>query len=282
MKIFYSPLRYPGGKNKLARFIARICERNNINGHYIEPYAGGASVALYLLLEGYVSKTTINDKDRAIYAFWHSVVHQPEELIKLIRMTRINISTWKKQRVIFQNKEREPLLRLGFATFFLNRTNVSGILNGGPIGNINQTGAYKLNCRFNKKVLIERIRTIANHKNRIHVECMDAINLVKKIQKEAKNSNSIFYFDPPYYLKGESLYVNHYEKDDHIAVGEVIKNIKSVQWIVSYDDHPEIRKIYSNFRQKTHELIHSAHGPRIGKEIIFFSRRLLIPRKIHT
>lgn len=280
--IFYSPLRYPGGKNKLAKFIAKICERNNINGHYIEPYAGGASVALYLLLEGYVSEITINDKDRAIYAFWYSVAHQPEELIKLIRTTRVNISTWRKQRTILQNKERGPLLRLGFATFFLNRTNVSGILNGGPIGNINQTGAYKLNCRFNKKVLIERIKKIANHKNQIHVECMDAIDLVKKIQKEAKNSNSIFYFDPPYYLKGESLYMNHYEKDDHIAVGEAIKNIKSVQWIVSYDDHPEIRKIYSNFRKKTHELIHSARGPRVGKEIIFFSRELLIPRKIHT
>ena len=148
--IFYSPLRYPGGKNKLAKFIARICERNNINGHYIEPYAGGASVALYLLLEGCVSEITINDKDRAIYAFWYSVVHEPEELIKLIRTTRVNISTWKKQRAILKNKEREPLLRLGFATFFLNRTNVSGILNGGPIGNINQTGFYKLNCRFNK------------------------------------------------------------------------------------------------------------------------------------
>ncbi len=280
--IFYSPLRYPGGKNKLAGFIARICERNNINGHYIEPYAGGASVALYLLLEGYVSEITINDKDRAIYAFWYSVVHQPEELIKLIRVTRINISTWKKQRAILQNKEREPLLRLGFATFFLNRTNVSGILNGGPIGNINQTGAYKLNCRFNKKVLIERIKKIANHKNRIHVECMDAIDLVKEIQEGAKNSNSIFYFDPPYYLKGESLYMNHYKKDDHIAVGEAIKNIKSVQWVVSYDDHPEIRKIYSNFHKKTHELIHSARGPRVGKEIIFFSRELLIPRKIYT
>ena len=111
---------------------------------------------------------------------------------------------------------------------------------------------------------------------------MDAIDLVKKIEQKAKDSKSIFYFDPPYYLKGESLYMNHYEKDDHIAVGEVIKNIKSVQWIVSYDDHPEIRKIYSNFRRKTHELMHSAHGPRIGKEIIFFSRKLSIPQKIYT
>lgn len=279
--IFYSPLRYPGGKNKLAKFIARICECNNINGHYIEPYAGGASVALYLLFEGYVSEITINDKDRAIYAFWCSVVHQSDELIKLIRDTRVNITTWKKQRTILQNKERKPLLKLGFATFYLNRTNVSGILNGGPIGNINQTGAYKLNCRFNKKVLIERIKKIAEYKDKIHVEGVDAMDLARKIERKAKNSNSIFYFDPPYYLKGESLYMNHYEKDDHIAVGDVIKNIEGVKWIVSYDDRPEIRKIYFGFRKKAHELIHSARGPRLGKEIIFFSPGLAIPRVIY-
>ncbi len=61
---FYSPLRYPGGKNKLAKFIASICVQNNINGHYVEPYAGGASVALHLLINGYVKEITINDFDK--------------------------------------------------------------------------------------------------------------------------------------------------------------------------------------------------------------------------
>ena len=76
MSKFYSPLRYPGGKNKLSAFIAKICIDNNINGHYVEPYSGGASVALFLLLEGFVNKITINDKDRAIYAFWYCVLNK--------------------------------------------------------------------------------------------------------------------------------------------------------------------------------------------------------------
>ncbi len=277
---FYSPLRYPGGKSKLAKFIAKICERNNINGHYVEPYAGGASVALYLLFEGYVSEITINDKDRAIYAFWYSAVNHSEELIKLIRTTRINIPTWKKQRAILKNKEKEPLLRLSFATFFLNRTNVSGILNGGPIGNIEQTGDYKLNCRFNKRELIKRIRKIAEYKNKIHVKHMDAMDLVRQIESDSENKETIFYLDPPYYLKGESLYMNHYDKDDHVAVGEVIRKVKGIRWIVSYDDHAEIRKIYTGFRSKRHQLLHTAHGPRIGKEILFFSSGLIVPRYI--
>lgn len=279
---FYSPLRYPGGKNKLAKFIARICERNNINGHYIEPYAGGASVALYLLFENYVSEITINDKDRAIYAFWQSAVHETDKLISLIKTTRVTISNWKKQRDILKQKETSPLLELGFATFFLNRTNVSGILNGGPIGNINRTGKYKLGCRFNKKALIRRIEKIAQYKNKIHVSGIDALKLIEKTEKESEATNSIFYFDPPYYLKGESLYMNHYEKDDHVAVGEAIKNIKGLRWIVSYDDHPQIKKIYKNCKSKKHILHHSAHGSRIGKETLFFSPGLIVPRKIYA
>lgn len=279
---FYSPLRYPGGKSKLAKFIARICVRNNISGHYIEPYAGGASVALHLLFEGFVSEITINDKDRAIYAFWHSAVHQSDELIALIKNTKITISNWKKQREILRNKENEPLLRLGFATFFLNRTNVSGIINGGPIGNIRQTGDYKLGCRFNKKALIERINRIAEQKDKIHIEGIDALDLINKVEKEAETKNSIFYFDPPYYLKGESLYMNHYNPKDHEDVGNAIKRIRGVRWIVSYDDHKAIKTIYSGFRNKKHILQHSAHGPRTGKEILFFSPGLSVPREIYA
>ena len=86
--MFYSPLRYPGGKNKLSKFISKICIDNNINGHYVEPYAGGASVALHLLIENRIKKITINDYDRSIYAFWHSVLWDTNKLCGLIEKNR--------------------------------------------------------------------------------------------------------------------------------------------------------------------------------------------------
>jgi DNA adenine methylase len=246
----------------------------------VEPYAGGASVALFLLLEGYVSKITINDIDRSIYAFWHSVLYDTDNLCKLIRETKIDIPNWRKQKEIQKNKKHASLLELGFSTFFLNRTNVSGILHsGGAIGGVKQNGPYKLDCRFNKVVLIERIKTIAQNKNNISLFNLDALELVKKIKKEKESSSSsIFYFDPPYYLKGESLYMNYYDNDDHEGVNNVIKKIKSVHWIVSYDDVPQIRKMYSEFRKKRYTLLHSAYNTRIGKEVLFFSNGLKIPR----
>lgn len=277
---FYSPLRYPGGKNRLAKFMALLCEKNEItrtDGHYIEPYAGGASVALHLLLEGYVKEITINDKDRAIYAFWHSILNNSEEFISLIRNTRINIDNWRRMRGVLKNKDTEKdLLKLGFATFFLNRTNVSGILNGGPIGNIKQTGKYKLACRFNKTELIKRIQKIAACRHNIHICNLDALSLVDEITNIA-SASTIFYFDPPYYLKGESLYLNAYGYDDHKQVSKKIKGIKNARWVVSYDAEEEIKKLYRGFTKIEYPLLHTAHIAKIGQEVLFFSGNIFVP-----
>lgn len=274
---FYSPLRYPGGKNKLAKFVARICERNGINGHYIEPYAGGASVALHLLFNRYVSEITINDIDRSIYAFWYSVLHHTDRLCDLIRKTEINIDNWKKNRGIQKNKNKSSLLRLGFSTLFLNRTNISGIINGGVIGGLEQKGEYKLDCRFNKKEIIKRIRSIAQNKKHIHIYNLDTLELIKIIQKESKNSSTIFYFDPPYYIKGKSLYVNYYKVKDHLKVSEQIKKIKNSRWIVSYDNVPQIKFLYHGFKKIEYSFWHTANNHKRGDEVLFFDKNLIIP-----
>ena len=278
--MFYSPLRYPGGKNKLAKFIGQICIDNKIKGHYVEPYAGGASVALYLLLEKKVTKITINDFDRSIYAFWHSVLKNTNALCNLIEDTDINITNWQKAKNIQKNKNRAKLLDLGFSTLFLNRTNVSGIIDGGIIGGRTQKGLYKIDCRFNKEEIIRRIKTIAKNKNKIELYNLDAIDLIKKIKKESKNKKTIFYFDPPYYLKGKSLYINYYKDNDHENVSKAISEIKDIHWIVSYDNTPEIKKIYNwvnKKRQRTYSLLHTALKPREGKEILFLSKGLITP-----
>ncbi len=275
--MFYSPLRYPGGKNKLSKFISKVCIDNDIKGHYVEPYAGGASVALYLLLEDKVDKITINDFDRSIYAFWHSVLRNTKKLCDLIENTEINIENWQKAKNIQKNKSKENLLDLGFSTFFLNRTNFSGIINAGVIGGPGQNGKYKIDCRFNKKELIKRIKLIAKHKKQIKLYNLDALKLIKKIEKESDNNQTIFYFDPPYYLKASSLYMNYYKNNQHKEVAEAIKNIRNINWIVSYDNTLEIEKIYnwisSKFIKK-YSFNHSAYRAKEGNEILFFSNSL--------
>ncbi len=276
--MLYSPLRYPGGKNKLSAFIAKICIDNNINGHYVEPYSGGASVALFLLMEGFVDKITINDKDRSIYAFWHSVLNKTNQLCELIENAEFNIDEWRKQRSIQFNKNNVDLLELGFSTFYLNRTNRSGIIKAGVMGGINQEGDYLMDCRFNKEDLIARIRSIASRKKDIRLYKKDAIKLIDKIQEEANNENTVFYFDPPYYLKANSLYMNYYENKNHKKVSEKIKGIKNIKWIVSYDNVPEIQSLYSDCQKKEFSFKHTAYKVREGKEILFFSDNTVQPQ----
>lgn len=274
--MFYSPLRYPGGKNKLSAFIAKICIDNDIDGHYVEPYSGGASVALFLLMEGYVDKITINDKDRSIYAFWYSVLYRTRKLCHLIENAELSIPEWRKQKTVQQNKANEDLLTLGFSTFYLNRTNRSGIINAGVIGGIEQKGNYLMDCRFNKEDLIKRIQMIAKERKKIRLYNKDAIDLIDLIQKE-NNSNTVFYFDPPYYLKANSLYMNYYESNNHRIVSDKIKSIKNIKWIVSYDNVPEINELYAGCNKKEFSFKHTAYKSRDGKEVLFFSKGLKEP-----
>jgi DNA adenine methylase len=266
----YSPLRYPGGKNKLSGFIAKICVDNDINGHYIEPYAGGASVALFLLIEGFVNQITINDKDKSIYAFWYAVLNHTDELCELIINADITVANWYLQREIQKNqKDSVSLLMLGFSTLFMNRVNRSGIINAGMIGGINQTGNYK--------DIIERMRLIADFKDKINLYNKDAIDLINNIESQPQNENSIFYFDPPYYLKASSLYLNYYKDDDHMAVSHRILQIKNIKWIVSYDNVPPILKFYVNCRKKEYCFKHTAYKARIGQKVLFFSENIVQP-----
>lgn len=281
--MFYSPLRYPGGKNKLAKFIAKICVDNNINGHYVEPYAGGASVALYLLLENKVKKITINDFDRSVFAFWHSVLKNTKKLCTLIEKTDVTVENWLRAKEVQNRKSNAKLLDLGFSTFFLNHTNMSGILTAGIIGGIEQKGKYKIDCRYNKTELIQRIIKIAKHKKNIDLYKLDALELINTIQKDSNNKNTIFYFDPPYYLKGASLYMNHYKENEHTAVSEAIEKIKNINWIVSYDNTPEIENIY-RWVPKTniikYTLNHGAYRAKEGKEIIFYSNTINVDSEV--
>ena len=267
---FYSPLRYPGGKAKLAPFIKSVFNENNLKSmRYVEPFAGGASVGLALLYEGYVSEITINDYDRSIYAFWHSVVNENERFCKKVNSIPIDIETWVKQKNYQQNKSKADLFSLGFSTFFLNRTNVSGIITGGIIGGKEQKGNYKIDARFNKPELISRIARIKNFKDKIEVTCVDALKL---IQNDAKNI--FYYLDPPYVKKSRNLYKNFFNQSDHEAIANHILSKKKSLWVLSYDRNNLISELYKKHQNKIGWDLSYGTSNKFGSEEIFLHRKL--------
>lgn len=266
MSIYYSPLRYPGGKNCIFSFVSKLFYENQLIGiNYAEPYAGGAGLALRLLFEGYVENIYINDLDRAIYAFWISALNRPDEFCKWIEDVEVNIENWNKFRKIQANSANN--FELAKSTFFLNRTNISGVIKGGVIGGQKQEGKYNIDARFNKSDLINRIQRIAEIRNRISISNLDGISFIKKLNKKRKEI--FIYIDPPYYQKGADLYMNFYSQEDHKRLATHVHKIEK-KWMVSYDNHNFIINLYSEKNKVVYKLSQSASN-RIGDEILIFS-----------
>lgn len=270
----YSPLRYPGGKGQIYKMILSILEKNNLIGcTYIEPFAGGAGLAMRLLFENKVKKVVINDIDKSIYAVWYSILYFPDAFIKKIEDTEINMNEWYKQKKIQNHKDEVSILDLGFSTLFLNRTNRSGIIKGGVIGGKKQDGNYKMNCRFNKDKLIELIMRIGKYKDRIQIYNEDAKEFISLIKKKKRK---FFFIDPPYFNKGKDLYTNFFDINDHVELAEFIKeNLSKAPLLISYDRCTEIESLYKEYDSEIILLNYSVQNKKKGEEL-FFSNNIIV------
>lgn len=274
-----SPLRYPGGKLKVYHELVELLMKNNkLGSTYVEPFAGGCGLALALLKNEKVSNLILNDIDRGIYSFWKSILLYNNEFCKMVENADISIQERDIQKQVQKNKEnidlrkKRDVLSLGFSTFYLNRVNRSGIIKGGVIGGNKQTGNYKMDCRFNKKRLIEQIKEVGFLKNKIKFYNLDAIRFLKKLEKL---ENIFIFFDPPYYEKGKDLYTNFYNHHDHVRLAKHIFRLNA-DWIVTYDNVESIKEIYKEYRNKEFEITYTLANKRIAKEIVIYSNTLKI------
>lgn len=272
---YHSPLRYPGGKGKVANYFKILLMENDLLGvDYVEPYAGGASVALGLLYEDFVEHIHINDLNAGVHAFWAAALEHTAELCDRIRRTDVTMAEWHRQREVHRAGSDADPLDLAFAVFFLNRTNRSGIIAGGVIGGQEQTGNWKLDARFNKDDLMARIRKVGRHRDRITLTNLDAAALLQRWA--TRDDDAFLYLDPPYFVKGEGLYDNFYAPEDHEAVASAVLALPH-PWVVSYDAAPEISAMYSDARVRRYQLSYSAHERQAGSEVMFYSHGLHIP-----
>jgi DNA adenine methylase len=274
----FSPLRYPGGKGRLSPFVQRVFEDNDlVDGHYVEPYAGGAAVAISLLLLEYASRIYINDISKPVYLFWKAVLSDTDALCRKIRDKKVTPEEWRRQRNILFHFRDHSRVSVAFSMFFLNRTNRSGIVHsGGMIGGNDQTGEWKIDARYNKPELISRIEAIAAYSNRIRVSNIDAETFLNRIMPTLP-TKSLAYLDPPYFDQGQSLYENHYQPEDHIRLAGVFRKKLRRNWIISYDNHPQIRTAYRGCKKLIYALPYSAARRYDGSEVMFFSDSLRVP-----
>lgn len=254
-----SPLRYPGGKATLAAFFETTIAALGLNRPtYIEPYAGGAGAGVELLLKGVVRRIVINDLDPAIYACWIAMVKESEDFLHLLESTPLTIDEWKRQREVYRRRHEGDVdsLALGFATFYLNRTSRSGVLGAGVIGGLEQAGSYRMDARFDKKVLRARVERLAELSGRIRVTRQDG---AARLREYLPKDNVFAYVDPPYVEKGSSLYMSSFQDRDHIELARVLNGHANTNWVLTYDVADLIKRLYKARDISQFRLLYSAH-----------------------
>lgn len=272
---FYSPLRYPGGKGELANYVKLILHVNRISDVvYVEPFAGGASVALALLFEEYARRIHINDLNRSVHAFWASVLDQPERFCDAIEAVPMTVAEWHRQRRVQADPDAE-LFDLGFSTFYMNRTNRSGIIKGGVIGGQKQDGKWKIDARFNRPALVDRVRKVGRYAPRVSLTRVDAEQFIEGMARDLP-ARSLVYLDPPYVGQGGTLYEDSFDFTDHARLAKVVQQLDK-PWIVSYDYDPLLLELYQGRKCLVYSLSYHAQNRYQGAEIIFFSDDLVVP-----
>lgn len=275
---YLSPLRYPGGKARLAPYLARVmASQTKPVDTYCEPYAGGAGAGLQLLFDGRVSKLIINDLNPGIAAFWRSALFDTEAFISRVAECSVDLINWHVQREIYLAPERHDDLTLGFATFFLNRTNRSGILRARPIGGLNQTGRWLIDARFNKADLVRRIELLGTLAPKIDVRQQRAIELIRVLNR--RKIPLLLYVDPPYVVPGEELYMTDHSWLEHTQLHEVL-TMSPHPWILTYDADERTRALYHKHRCLNFGISHTAQVQKVGREYMFFSRGMRVPDRL--
>jgi DNA adenine methylase len=264
-----SPFRYPGGKAFLYRYLlGRVGSLPEGERYYAEPFCGGAGAAVILLKLNAVDEIHLNDADLKIYSAWKYILDEPERFAEAILAASVDLETWYACRDLVE-RAREPSFELGFATFFLNRTSRSGIVIGaGPIGGYDQRGNWKIDARFNREDLIERVRWLGSMKGRIKLTQEDALTFLSRSLGRVPIDKTLFFVDPPYVTAGGRLYLNAMNEAKHIALSDMLQDGTLEHWVLTYDDHPLIRDLYGEQTIKDLAVTYSLQSKRKEREVL--------------
>jgi DNA adenine methylase len=254
-------IRYPGSKDKHLRFLESYFPSFNYEKGICEPFAGTASVTFYMLQGKFVDYYHINDFDSGIAALWNTVKTQPEDLKQKIKSYKPNVKDFYK----FKNEEADNDFDKAFQKIVIHQISFSGLgmMAGGPLGGREQKGAYNVLSRWRPEKISANIEKCSNLLNSADGKITN--ESWETVLTEANDNGRFIYLDPPYYERGANLYIAG--DIDHAAMAEELQSKDN--WLLSYNDLPEIRKLYKKNHIETLNVRSQLHHNMINEVAIY-------------
>jgi DNA adenine methylase len=272
---YASPLRYPGGKARMAPWLTDTFEAllwpMDVE-IWLEPFGGGAGAALTALASGRVPEAWIVEANPALAAFWTTVMNDGPAMADRVERTVPTLGMFQDSRQTVAaalDGERIDTFKLGLAAFILNRCSRSGMIlpSVGPIGGKAQTGLHTVAARFNAAALADRIRTVHALGDRFKVFAGDGISFLEDLPASGVQDEVFCFVDPPYIGVGNDLYAIGMDDDLHQRLANALNRL-TAPWLLTYDAHPQIPQLYPDSQVLEFDIPHTAGSSRVGTEYL--------------
>ena len=240
-------LKWAGGKTQLIEEI-----KNNLPEivfrapfTYIEPFVGSGAVLFWLLNHfPNMKKAVINDINKELIDTYDTIANSPQQLITILEELQHKYYTledeedkknfYYEKRTLFNMKSEEKVMQSALF-IFLNRTCFNGLYR------VNRKNEFNVPIGSYKRPLIcdkENILTVSRALQKVEILCGDFEQTINYTE-----SNTLFYFDPPYKPLSETSSFNAYAKDnfddkEQIRLRDFCNKLNDLNhyWILSNSD----------------------------------------------
>lgn len=260
-----SPFRYAGGKTWFVPYFRKwLKSKQTKNIKLIEPFAGGGIISLTAAFENLADSILMVEKDEDVAAVWRTIFSSQYKWL-VNKIINFEVTAGNANEIISQKPK--SLREHGFQTILRNRLQHGGILANGAGLLKNGENGKGLKSRWYPETLKRRIVEIQAAKHKIQFLEGDAFQVIKEYSKD---SNAVFFVDPPYTVAGRRLY--KYHTINHNELFKCISEVKG-DFILTYDDAEEIEKLAKQYNLKVKRVIMKTthHVPKyelvIGKNL---------------